>query len=145
MRIILLSTMLACSAGCATTGPDAGFRDGFVAAYHRADAAGVAKFYAEDATYVGTAGDIVSGRNQILVGLEKEVPYFRDFGAVASESGANGRLAWERGNYRATITVPGRAPQPIYGPYLMVFERVADGTWRIRAHMSGRDRAPPAR
>jgi uncharacterized protein (TIGR02246 family) len=148
-RLIALAAALA-SAGCAAGAADqrtgsapvsvATTRAAFVDAYRRGDPDAVAAFYAPDATYIGTAGDVVTGRENLLLGLRREVPAFGDFRIEPSRFEAEGRLAWERGRYSATLRIPGRADQPVSGPYLIVYERGQDGTWLIKAHMSGRER-----
>ena len=117
-------------------------RAAFVAAYARGDAESVARFYAEDATYTGTAGDVVTGRSRLLIGLRREVPAFRDFRIEPAEFGSDGKLAYERGTYSATLTLPGRDPQPVSGPYLAVYGRAKGGGWLIKQHMTGRFRTP---
>jgi uncharacterized protein (TIGR02246 family) len=115
-------------------------RTGFVEAYRQGDAEAVAAFYAPDATYIGTGGDVVTGRDTLLIGLRREVPAFRDFRVVPAAFRVSGSLAYERGTYGATLTIPGRPPQPVSGPYLIVYERDAGGVWRIKAHMTARER-----
>jgi uncharacterized protein (TIGR02246 family) len=115
-------------------------RTKFVEAYARADPEAVASFYAGDATYIGTAGDVVTGRDRLLIGLRREVPAFRDFRIKPVQLDRSGNIAWERGTYEANLHLPGGTPQPVTGPYLIVYERAPDGAWRIKAHMSGRDR-----
>lgn len=109
-------------------------------AWRRGDADAVTAFYADDAVYIGTGGDVVTGRATILIGLRREVPAFRDFTAVREEWQVAAGVAWERGHYAATITLANRAPQPVQGPYLMIYERQANGPWKIRVHMTGRVR-----
>lgn len=115
-------------------------RQGFVAAYGRADAPAVAAFYAPDATYIGTAGDVVTGRDTILRGLSREVPFFRDFRIEPAEFGVSNQLAYERGTWRTTLTVPDRPAEAIGGPYVVVYERDLAGGWHIKQHMAGRRR-----
>jgi uncharacterized protein (TIGR02246 family) len=115
-------------------------RKKFVAAYARADADAVAAFYSPDATYVGTAGDVVTGREQLLIGLRREVPAFRGFEVDVAESGYGDGVAWERGTYRATLSIPGRPAEPISGPYLVVYEHSSGHGWQIKQHMATRAR-----
>lgn len=144
MGVVLLLTACANSAMQGTAGnrPVAEefgqLRKGFVDAYARADADAVAAFYAADATYIGTAGDVVTGRDRLVIGLRREVPVFRQFQVEPAQFGSSGELAWERGTYRAALSIPGRPPEPILGPYLIVYERSAAKGWQIKQHMTGR-------
>lgn len=152
LKPALLFASFAIATACATPGREAvaapavpadalaSHRAAFMDAYARADADAVAAFYAPDATYIGTGGDIVTGREKLLNGLRREVPAFRGFQAEPTQFEADGRFAWERGVYRAVLTIPGRPPQPVSGPYLIVYERDPAGRWLIKAHMSGRHR-----
>ena len=147
-RLAILAAASALAAGCATAGPGseaaslAEQRRAFTAAYASSEAEAVAGFYAPNATYIGTGGDVVSGRDRLLIGLRREVPLFRDFRVEPAEFETGRRLAWERGTYRATLVVSGRPPQAVSGPYLIVYERDGSGQWLIRTHMSGRHRPP---
>jgi len=123
----------------------AALRASFVNAYARADADAVSGFYAADATYIGTAGDVVTGRDNLLIGLRREVPVFRGFSVEPVQFDVSGRLAYERGIYRASVQIPGRTAQPVAGPYLMVYERGRDGDWKIKLHMTARERPPVVR
>lgn len=104
----------------------------------RADAGAVAAFYAPDAVYIGTGGDIAAGRETILAGLRREVPLFRDFAVEPASVGMSGNLAYDRGNWRTMLSIPGRPPQPAAGPYFVVYERMPAEGWRIKLHMAGR-------
>jgi len=115
-------------------------RSKFIEAYNKQDAVAVAGFYAADATYIGTAGDVVQGRDKLLVGLKGELPAFRDFTTTTAEFGSSGDLAYERGTYSARLEIPNRSPETIAGKYLIIYRRQPDGTWKIQTHMSGRDR-----
>ena len=152
-RPLALALLIAAAGGCAAPAAEGApaasvqsrseieaLRARFVDAYARADAEAVAAFYAPHATYIGTGGDVVTGRDRLLVGLRREVPVFRDFRVEPAEFEADGRLAFERGIYQATIRIPGRDPEPVSGPYLIVYERGRDGRWLVRQHMSGRHR-----
>ena len=116
-------------------------RSQFVEAWNRQDADAVAQFYTEDATYIGTAGDVVQSRDRIRLGLRGELPVFRNFTATPAEFGSSGDLAYERGVYSARLEIPNRTPEAVRGKYLIVYRRQADSTWKIQMHMSGRDRA----
>lgn len=113
----------------------------FIEAYNKRDADAVAQFYAEDATYIGTAGDVVQGRDKLLIGLKGELPVFRNFTITPAEFSSSGDLAYERGAYSARLEIPNRTPETIAGKYLIIYRRQQDGTWKIQTHMSGRDRA----
>lgn len=134
--------------GCSTVGSPpmsdaevlARMRGEFVQAYARGDPDAVASFYAPNAVYIGTAGDVVVGRDRLLVGLRKELPVFRKFSATPAELQTSGDMAFERGAYAAELSIPGRTPEPLTGEYLIVYRRQPDGSWKIRTHMTNRDR-----
>lgn len=141
-------TALVLAAGCVTVAPSsppdievlARMRGEFVQAYARSDPDAVASFYAPDAVYIGTAGDVVVGRERLLIGLRREVPAFRKFSATPAEIQTSGDMAFERGAYAAELSIPGRVPEPLSGEYLIVYRRQPDASWKIRAHMTNRDR-----
>lgn len=144
MKVMTLAALACAAAAGAAPRPHAdglaSVRAAYVTAWRAGDGEAVARFYAEDATYIGTAGDVVTGRALIAQGLRREVPAFRDFTIAPVESRTAKNMAWERGSYTATVTIPGRPPQPVTGPYVLIFERKGTSPWRIRLQMSGRIR-----
>jgi ketosteroid isomerase-like protein len=96
--------------------------------------------YAEDATYIGTAGDVTQSKDKIQMGLKGSLPYFRGITATPVEFGSSGDLASELGTYSQRLEVPGRAPETFAGKYLFIFRRQADGLWKIQVQIVTRDR-----
>jgi len=116
------------------------FRTKFIEAYNSQNADRVAEFYAEDATYIGTGGDVVQGRRNIHLGLKGEVAYFKNFVVTPGEFGSDKNLAYERGAYSATLAIPNQPEQTVNGKYLLIFRRQKDKTWKIQMQMVSRDR-----
>lgn len=114
----------------------------FVAAYRSGDAAAASAFYADDAVYVGTGGDLTQGREKIRAGLEHEMPAFKDFSARPDESSCSGDLGYERGTFSARLEIPGQPARTLSGRFLIVFRRAGDGSWKIQSQFTSRDRGP---
>ena len=113
----------------------------FAQAYNIQNADAVAEFYTDDATYIGTGGDVVAGKEQIRLGLKDELPYFRNFALSALEFGSDNNLAYERGTFSARLEIPDKEPQTLNGKYVIVYRRGKDGQWKIQMQMTSRDRA----
>jgi ketosteroid isomerase-like protein len=116
-------------------------RGKFVQAYNIQSADAVAELYTDDATYVGTAGDVITGKEQIRLGLKDELPFFRSFALVPLEFGSDNNLAYERGTFAARREIPDKEPQTLNGKYMIVYRRGKDNQWRIQMQMNSRDRA----
>jgi uncharacterized protein (TIGR02246 family) len=113
----------------------------FVETYNKQEADALAALYAENATYIGTAGDITQGREKIRVGLKNSLQYLRDMQITPAEFGANGDLAYQSGAYSQKVVVPNQPPETYSGKYLIVLRRMPDKTWKIQTQMVSRDRA----
>ena len=110
----------------------------FVRAYNARDVAALAALYTDSATLVGTSGVVVRGREAIRDGYARSLTTLQDFVMEAEASAEDGALAYERGVYSQNVAAPGRPTQAIFGTYLMVARRGADGTWRIESHAVSR-------
>ena len=115
-------------------------RTQFVEAYNSQNADAIAAFYADNATYIGTGGDVVQGKEKIRMGLKGEVSYFKNFVATPAEFGGDKNLAYERGTYSATLAIPNQPAQIVGGKYLLIFRRQKDKTWKIQVQMVSRNR-----
>lgn len=109
-------------------------RDAWIEAANRDDAAAVAALYADDATVVTAAGEVVRGREAI------ERMWAEGFGGVddtrvtPSRTGVSGDLAFDAGEFRQTVHEG--VPAPARGRYIVVLRRQEDGSWRIVEHIS---------
>ncbi|MBB4637908.1 YybH family protein [Longimicrobium terrae] len=110
----------------------------FVRAYNARDAAALAGLYTDSATLVGSSGVVVRGRESIRDGYARSLTALQDFVMEAEASAEDGALAYERGVYSQNVAAPGRPPQAVFGTYLMVARRGADGAWRIESHTVSR-------
>ena len=111
----------------------------FAQGYNLQNADAIAAFYTDDATYIGTDGDIVQGKENIRLGLKDELPYFRNFTLSAVEFGSDNNLAYERGTFSARLEAPDKEPQTINGKYMIVYRLGRDKQWKIQMQMSSRD------
>ncbi|MDQ3843506.1 MAG: nuclear transport factor 2 family protein [Bacteroidota bacterium] len=117
------------------------FMKQFAEAYNRADANALAELYTEDATYIGTAGDITQGRNNLTTGFKNSLHYFKDFALTPSETGGDKKLIYQHGTYSQRFSIPGKPEETYTGKYLIVLRKVARNTWKIQKQMVSRDRA----
>ena len=113
----------------------------FVEAYNKQDADALAGFYAEDATYIGTGGDVTQSKDKIHLGLKGSLRYFRDFTATPAEFGTSGDLAYQRGTYSQRLEVPNQPSETFTGKYLLILRRQKDKSWKIESQMVSRDRS----
>jgi uncharacterized protein (TIGR02246 family) len=112
------------------------------AAFNAGDAAGVAERYTENALMLPPDATRVEGRAAIQDLWQGWI----DAGLTnaklsATDVGAQGDLAWEIGNF--AIDVPGEdnAVVTATGNYVVVWQRGADGAWRL--HVDTWNDAPP--
>lgn len=108
--------------------------------------AAVAGMYAENATVMPPNQAAVSGRAAIQTWLTA-FPTTTAFKLTVDEVEGLGDLAYVRGTYDLTLTVPG-APGPVndHGKYVDVNRRNADGTWSMTNDIWNSDlpaQAPP--
>lgn len=93
-------------------------------------AAYVQHYYAEDATVLAPNMPPVKGRAAIQAVLGSYPPIASvKFSPVDIDG--RGDLAYVRGNYEMTMTVPGAAPVVDRGKYLEVHKRQADGAFKV--------------
>lgn len=125
-------------------------RDTFIAALRAGDAATAAAIYADDATLLAPAADVLRGRAAIerfwRTGVETGIA---DVVLVMGELRQRGEVAFEVGQYALHVTPEAGAPIVDRGRYLIVHRVDADGRWRRAAEMFSPDRpptpAPPGR
>ncbi len=112
----------------------------FVDAYNKPDADALALLYTEDATYIGTAGDVTQTRDKLRLGLKNSLNYFKEFSVTPDETGASGDLIYQRGTYSQKLNVPNQPVETYTGKYLIILRRQADKSWKIQMQMVSRDR-----
>jgi len=105
----------------------------WIAAFRRADAAGVAALFAPDAAQFRRSGAVVRGRAAIQ---SEFVTLFHDNGwADATITTGNVWLvderAYETGRFSFTFHPAGKPPVTNTGRYVTIWSRQGDGSWKI--------------
>ncbi|HET7182145.1 MAG TPA: DUF4440 domain-containing protein [Candidatus Limnocylindrales bacterium] len=115
-------------------------RSAFTAAMRRGDAAAAASIYADDATLLAPAADVVRGRGAIerfwQTGVETGIT---EVELVALDVQRSGELAFEVGRYALRLAPEAGSPVVERGRYLIVHRIEADGHWRRAAEMFSSD------
>ena len=118
-------------------------RRAFEAALRSGDAAAAASIYADDATLVAPAADVLHGR-----------PAIERFWRTGVETGIEnvtlqrldlqlyGEMAFEVGEYALHVAPESGGPVVDRGRYLIVHRAEPDGSWRRAAEMFSPDRMP---
>lgn len=117
----------------------------FAEALVRGDAQAMAAVFAENGEVIpAMEPGFVTGRAAIAAYQEKRVSARRYLEATITTVGlgVSGDLAWETGTSRVTFKQGESAPVTVTGRYLAVWEREADGSWRIRAELPVTDPVP---
>ena len=108
----------------------------FAAAFGRADAAGIAALYMEDATLMPPKGDIIKGKQGVEAfwkgGFEAGL---KDVTLTTVDVGGSGDTAYEVGKYALKIQPAGQDAMSDAGKYLVIWKRQADGTWKVHVDM----------
>jgi uncharacterized protein (TIGR02246 family) len=115
-------------------------RSDFAAAMRRGDAAAAASIYADDATLLAPAADVVRGRSAIerfwQTGLETGIT---EVELEALDVQHSGEIAFEVGRYALRVAPESGAPVVERGRYLIVHRIEPDGHWRRAAEMFSSD------
>jgi len=115
-------------------------RSAFAAALRRGDAATAAAVYADDATLLAPAVDVVRGRPAIerfwQTGVDSGMT---EVELVAIDVQQSGGLAFEVGRYALRVAAESGTPVVDHGRYLIVHRVEADGRWRRAAEMFSSD------
>jgi uncharacterized protein (TIGR02246 family) len=114
-----------------------------MSAFVSKDIAGMTANYAPDAVILPQNGPAVSGKENIEASFKEMSSTMSDLKLTISTVNASGDLAYEVGNYTATIQMPGMAPTADKGKFVTVWKRQADGKWMIVADIFNTD-LPPA-
>ncbi len=103
----------------------------FTAAFNRGDAAGVAALYTENATLLPPNSEMIQGRQGIQDfwngGLQMGL---KDVTLTTVDVGGNGDTAYSTGKYTLNIQPEGQEGMSDSGKYVVIWKRLADGTWK---------------
>jgi uncharacterized protein (TIGR02246 family) len=115
-------------------------RTAFAAAIRRGDAVAAASIYADDATLLAPAADVVRGRPAIerfwQTGLETGIT---EVELEALDVQHSGEIAFEVGRYALRVAPESGMPVVDRGRYLIVHRVGSDGHWRRAAEMFSSD------
>jgi uncharacterized protein (TIGR02246 family) len=115
----------------------------FEAALRSGDAAAAASIYADDATLLAPAADVVHGRPAIerfwRTGVETGI---EDVSLARLDLQLRGDVAYEVGEYALHLAPESGATVVDRGRYLIVHRVDPDGTWRRCAEMFSPDPSP---
>lgn len=115
----------------------------FEAALRCGDAAGAAAIYADDATLLAPAADVLNGRSAIerfwRTGVETGIEQVE---LLVLDLQQRGDVAFEVGAYALHVATESGIPVVDRGRYLIVHRVEPDGSWRRAAEMFSPDRPP---
>jgi uncharacterized protein (TIGR02246 family) len=100
----------------------------------------VAAFYTEDAVLMPPHHPIVEGGSNIRNFLQGMVD--RGFSGIKLETikiESAGNLAYGRGWYNLSMTLPGGSPVQDTGKYIVIYRRQRDGSWKAVADIFNSD------
>jgi uncharacterized protein (TIGR02246 family) len=117
-------------------------RSGWMEKANKKDAAGVAAYYAEDASLVGTEIPLAQGKPGIEASFRQSFPASKVESIESLELVVSGNMGYDYGTFRQQVTLPNGKPQTINGYYLVTLRRESNGTWRIIRHVAT---TPPAK
>jgi len=95
------------------------------------DLAGMMANYAPDAVILPQNGPAVTGREKMEAMFKEFSEMMTDMKWTITKFDASGDIAYEVGEYTATMHMPGMAPAPDKGKFVTVWKRRPDGNWMI--------------
>jgi len=95
-------------------------------------------YYTEDAVFMPPQAPAVEGHEAITASFEA-MPDFSDLVLEMVEAHGTVDLAWARGTYTITWMMPDGTPMRDAGSYLEIWQRQADGSWKVKADMFNSD------
>ena len=140
---LVISALLGCTQPVRLTEADqATLRralDDEMQAANAGNAAAWASLYAPDAIVLRPHATAVEGRESIQRWLAT-LPRISNAKGEVQELDGDGDLAYSRGNYRMSFTIPG-VPMPIEerGKFVQIFRRQNDGSWRMTREIYNSD------
>jgi uncharacterized protein (TIGR02246 family) len=115
-----------------------------VAAMVAGDVPGATANYAEDGVFLMPGMPVLKGRaaiTEMFTGMAQQMK-ISDASMRTEEVIVAGDYAIERGSYRWTLTPTGAPAMPDSGKYMTVWQKQADGGWKIIRDMNNTDIAP---
>ena len=108
------------------------------------DAAGSVANYADSAVVMMTGMPMMKGRTAIEAGFKGMLDMMKldAFSSATLDVQVSGDMAVETGTFKMTTTMKGAKPVTDVGKYLTVWQRQADGGWKVIRDMSNSDAAP---
>jgi uncharacterized protein (TIGR02246 family) len=104
----------------------------FAAAFNRGDAKAVAAMYTEDAIALPPDADLVRGRAAIeKLWTEAMASGMKTLAFTVLDVQSSGNLAVETGRAMIGLQPPGQPMTTQAGKYVVVWQRGADGQWRL--------------
>ncbi len=112
-----------------------------------ADVPAILANYADDGVMMQSGMPAVSGRAAIEEAMKGMVAAMKVDSAAftMNDLKVSGDLAVETGSYRMTMTPTGGAPMNDAGKYVTVWQKQADGSWKVIRDISNSDVAPPSK
>lgn len=106
----------------------------WVEAFNRGDTAGVAASYTDDATLLPPNNEMIQGRQGIQKFWSGAIEMgLKDASLTTVDVGGSGDTAYEIGKYTLKIQAAGQEGVTDSGKYLVVWQRQANGTWKLHA------------
>ncbi len=102
-----------------------------MSAFVTKDLAAATANYAADAMVLAPNGPAVSGRENIEAAFKEMFNTMSNLKWTIARVDASGDLAYEVGNYTATVQMPGMPAMEDKGKFVTVWKRQADGKWMI--------------
>lgn len=110
-------------------------RDAWVSAATAGDAAAIAGLYADDAVFVGAAGDRMEGRDAIQQGLAEALTGLTSMEVNSLDREVSPDLIADMGTYTQTLEGD-QGEQTVEGYYIAVSRPTEDGGWEIVQHLA---------
>ncbi len=107
-------------------------------AANAADAAGWAAVYTQDAIVLRPHASAVQGREAIQQWLAT-LPHISNAKAQGVELVGYGDLAYLRGPYSMTFSIPGVSPIDEQGKFLQIYRKQSDGSWKMTREIYNSD------
>ena len=106
--------------------------DTFVSTFNAGDGKALGDLYTEDAIVLPPGSAMVEGRQAIGEFWQGAVDAgLKDLALAPAEIVAQGDAAYEVGTLQLSAPGEGGEPQAVEGKYVVVWQKGADGTWRL--------------
>jgi ketosteroid isomerase-like protein len=102
--------------------------------------------YTDDAVSLPNHQPMMKGKQSIrqnmlqMMGMGMKFPMVE---FTTTDVQVSGNFAFEIGTYKMTIEMPGMGSMTDEGKYLTIYERAADGSWKIKVETWNTDKQPP--